>query len=91
LIGLLIVCAAIVASVYFKDAPEDATVETNEFFKSQSEIRLFMVLIVVAATCVLSLFHVLNDGAIAILSGITGYVLGGLLSDGKTIDNNTSE
>lgn len=74
--GVLIISAATVASIYFKNT--DSSSETNDFFKSQSATRLLTVLVVVSAACVLSLFHALNDGAIAILSGITGYVLGGL-------------
>lgn len=79
-IGILIVSGAAVASSYFKNAPKDGPRESNDFFKSQSATRLLTVMLVTAAACFLSLFHVLNDGAIAILSGITGYVLGGLPS-----------
>lgn len=80
LMGVLVVSGAVVASIYFKSAPEHAAQGSNDFFKSQSATRLLTVMLVVSAACVLSLFHVLNDGAIAILSGITGYVLGGLPS-----------
>ena len=85
--GLLVVSGAIVASIYFKSAPEHAAQGSNDFFKSQSATRLLTVMLVVSAACVLSLFHVLNDGAIAILSGITGYVLGGLPSANAENDN----
>jgi hypothetical protein len=86
LMGVLVVSGAIVASIYFKSAPEHASQGSNDFFKSQSAIRLLTVMVVVSAACVLSLFHVLNDGAIAILSGIIGYVLGGLPSE-NSFDN----
>jgi Na+/H+ antiporter NhaD/arsenite permease-like protein len=78
LMGVIIISAAVVANTYFKSSPEHAAKGSNEFLKSQSSTRLLTVLLVVSAACVLSIFHVLNDGAVAILSGITGYVLGGL-------------
>ena len=80
LIGVLIVCGSAVAIIYFRSASPHVTEKSNEFFKNPSATRLLTVLVVVSAACVLSLFHVLNDGAIAILSGITGYVLGGIPS-----------
>ncbi len=83
LIGVLIVSGAVVASIYFWKNPEGATKESNRFFRSQSAIRLLTVLVVVCAATILSLFHSLNEGAIAIFSGITGYVLGGLPSIGE--------
>lgn len=85
--GLLIVGGAVVASIYFKSTPEQAAIQTSEFLKSQSALRLLTVALVVIAACTLSVMHVLNEGAIAILSGVAGYVLGGLPAISKSEAN----
>ncbi|HEY8098336.1 MAG TPA: hypothetical protein VIE65_19925 [Methylobacter sp.] len=87
IMGLIIVSGAVVAGIYFKSHPEQATKSTNQFLESQSAIRLLTVIVVVIAACALSVLHVLTDGAIAILSGITGYVLGGLPANSKSEEN----
>jgi hypothetical protein len=89
LFGLLIVSisGAFVANTYFESAPKDAPVETNKFLKSQSSLRLLTVLAVVSAVSILSLFGPLGEGVIAIFSGITGYVLGGIPAVNKTNEN----
>lgn len=90
LIGLLIVSGTIVAVIYFKNAPQQASIESNKFLRSQSSIRILTVLVVVFATCVLSLFHALDDGVMAIFSGITGYVLGGIPAIKQSGNNDES-
>ena len=71
-------CGAYVAGKYFQSSPQRATEDTNNFLTSQGAVRLAPVGAVAVGVCILSLFGVLNEGAIAILSGITGYVLGGI-------------
>jgi glucose uptake protein GlcU len=71
-------CGAYVAGKYFQSSPQRATEDTNNFLTSQGAVRLATVGAVAFVVCILSLFGVLNEGAIAILSGITGYVLGGI-------------
>ncbi|GJQ59491.1 MAG: hypothetical protein D8M57_09675 [Candidatus Scalindua sp. AMX11] len=86
IIGGLIVfflCGAYVITKYFKASPNDAVERTNAFLGSEASVRLATVAAVTFVVCILSLFGSLSEGAIAILSGITGYVLGGLSPSSK--------
>ncbi len=80
---VFILCWAYVTTKYFKASPSDAVEHTNRFLGSETSVRLATVAAVTFVVCILSLFGSLSEGAIAILSGITGYVLGGLSSPSK--------
>ena len=94
LIGGLVVfflAGAYVITKYFKSPSGTATENTKDFLKSQAAVRLATVGAVAFVVCILSLFNSLNEGAIAILSGITGYVLGGLPAPYSISSKNNSD
>jgi len=64
--------------VAFRSQRQGAPKSLGLLFQRAGVLRLITVLIVIFATVVLQLVHSLGDGAIAILSGIAGYVLGGI-------------
>lgn len=71
----LVVFAA-VAKAAFQSQRPGAPTSLGLLFQRSDSLRLATVIIVVLAVVYLAIVDKLNDGAIAILSGIVGYVLG---------------
>jgi hypothetical protein len=66
---------AIATSAYMQGAAPKAPESFNAFFLQSA--RIAIVGVIVMATVVLALFDKLDKGAIGVLSGVAGYVLGG--------------
>jgi len=77
---LTVVFATFATSTWaaFRSQRQGAPKSLGLLFQRAGILRLMTVLIVIFATVVLQLLHSLGEGAIAILSGIAGYVLGGI-------------
>lgn len=75
----LVAAGAIGFAAVIKGSPETKTL-VSEAISDGFVLRLGTIFGIVSTAGVLALCGALNDGAIALLSGIAGYVLGGLKS-----------
>jgi hypothetical protein len=64
--------------VAFRSPREGAPKSLGLLFQRAGMLRLLTVVMVIFATVILQLLNALTEGSVAILSGIAGYVLGGL-------------
>ena len=89
LLGLAVIGATVVSSVVAKGRPEESTAALLGLVQGGNSIRLLATFGVVLVTCFLALAHSLTEGAIAVLSSVAGFMLGGIKrepakSGGKT-------
>jgi hypothetical protein len=72
------IAAATVAIMSFKNNPTGTSQQLQIFFEGGTGLRLLTVFAIILATVFLGTIGKLNEGASALLSGVAGYVLGGL-------------
>lgn len=80
-IGGTIALKAIGKAAYEQGSAPNAPESFNAFFLQSA--RISIVAVILMATVVLALYDRLDKGAIGVLSGVAGYVLGGADKDGK--------
>ena len=88
LVALWILAFLIVGSIAFWRTEKGAAKTFSLMFKRGDFLRILTVMFVVLAVIWLSAMNALTPGAIAILSGVAGYVLGGL---GKSLQNDSDK
>jgi len=69
------------AVMLFKKDPDKAMDLAKELVASGLYLRLGTLIVLVGTAFILALAGMLNEGVIAFLSGVAGFVLGGLQSD----------
>lgn len=74
----ILIAFSIVGGIAFSKIEKGAGKSFGLLFRRGNFLRIFTVLLIVQAVIILSVLNLLGTGAIAILSGIAGYVLGGL-------------
>ena len=78
------ICAAIiVTAMFYKDSEKTLNV-LSEVFKHDILIRLITVFAVLGTATVLLFAGKLSEGALSLMSGIVGFVLGGMKSTDKS-------
>lgn len=77
-LGLAIVGATLVSSLVAWNKPDDATRALTTLTEGGNSIRLLTTFGVVIAASFLALTGVLTEGAIALLSSVAGFMLGGI-------------
>lgn len=77
LISVVSVCFTIVGSIAFWRTSKGAAATFSKLFERSDALRMVTVIMIVALTALLAILDRLPPGAVAILSGIAGFVLGG--------------
>src|SRR6516225_3821649 len=77
-VAIAIVGLTVVSSISFRQDNKVASEFLTRVFVGGAALRLLTVLAVILSATVLSLAGQLKEGTIALLSGIAGYVLGGI-------------
>lgn len=77
-VGLAIVGATIVSSIVAWKQPQQSTSALMGLVEGGNSIRLLTTLGVVMAACFLAISGALTEGAIALLSSVAGFMLGGI-------------
>lgn len=77
-IGAAILAAAVVSSLVAWKAPQQATGALLGLVEGGNSIRLLTTFGVIIAACFLALSSTLTEGAIALLSSVAGFMLGGM-------------
>lgn len=77
---------AVVGGIAFSKVTKGAGKSFGLLFERGNFLRISTVMFVVLAVILLSILGVLNEGAVAVLSGVAGYVLGGLEKDKNNQD-----
>ena len=62
----------------YKQDSENATEALKFFFEGGNALRIATVLVIIGTAAVLALADKLSEGVLALMSGIAGYVLGGI-------------
>jgi hypothetical protein len=86
--SVTIIGLSVVSYISFSKDNKVASEYLTRIFEGGSALRLMTVLAVILSATVLSLAGQLKEGTIALLSGIAGYVLGGIgaeTQDGKKV------
>ena len=78
---------AVVGGIAFSKVTKGAGKSFGLLFERGNFLRISTVMCVVLAVILLSVLGVLNEGAVAVLSGVAGYVLGGLEKDKNNQDS----
>jgi Ca2+/Na+ antiporter len=78
LVGLWILAFLIIGTVAFWKTDKGTAKSFGMMFQRADFLRILTVMFVVLAVIWLSAMDALKPGAIAVLSGVAGYVLGGL-------------
>jgi len=79
---------AVIGGIAFSKVTKGAGKSFGLLFQRGNFLRIATVMFVVLAVIFLSLLGGLNEGAVAVLSGVAGYVLGGLERGQKEINEN---
>ena len=69
---------AIIGGIAFSKVTKGAGKSFGLLFQRGNFLRIATVMFVVLAVIFLALLNALNEGAVSVLSGVAGYVLGGL-------------
>lgn len=101
-IKLLIICSitlillaglitfGIIANIAFKKTEQGAAGTFTKMFSRGNFLSIFTVILIITATIYLSLVDVIkSEGAVTLLSGIAGYVLGNLSKNKLEEPNNS--
>ncbi len=92
LLGLALVCFTVLGAIAFVRADKGTAVSFGLLFQRGNFLRLGTVALIVLAVILLALEGILNSEATAtILSGVAGYVLGGLDRQSSTSKTNPKE
>jgi len=94
LAGIALVVSAVVTAVVYWGSAEAMRRTVPKLVQKEFALRLSTVVLIVFISAVLALVGALNSGAVAILSGIAGYVLGGVKrprSSGEPEEDASSE
>jgi hypothetical protein len=83
-VAIAIVGLTVVSSISFRQDNKVASEFLTRVFVGGAALRLLTVLAVILSATVLSLAGQLKEGTIALLSGIAGYVLGGISTQVQT-------
>lgn len=78
LLGLAVIGATIVSSLVARTRPEQSTAALLGLVHGGNSIRLLTTFGVVLVMCFLALAGSLTEGAIALLSSVVGFMLGGV-------------
>ena len=78
LIGVTVIGFTVVGSIAFYRAEKGQAVSFGLLFQRGNFLRLGTVALIILAVVLLALVGKLTEGAAAVLSGLAGYVLGGL-------------
>lgn len=81
----------IVGGIAFSKTTKGAAKSFGLLFQRGNFLRIATVMFVVLAVIFLSLLGGLNEGAVSVLSGVAGYVLGGLDRQQQDSDKNDDE
>jgi photosystem II stability/assembly factor-like uncharacterized protein len=76
--AICVVTGGIAFAIAFRKHPTQATLAIKAFFEGGNALRVATVFGVLGTTTVLLFADKLTEGALALMSGIVGYVLGGL-------------
>ena len=76
--ALCVAVGGIVLAIAFRKDPKEATETVRTFFEGGNALRVATVLAVLGTITVLSFASKLTEGVLTLMSGIVGYVLGGL-------------
>lgn len=85
-LGLTVVGASVVSCFVARNRPEESTAALLGLIEGGNAVRLLTTVGVIVVACFLALAGSLTDGAIALLSSVAGFMLGGVRRDGPTID-----
>jgi hypothetical protein len=80
-LATIIIPFTVVAAIAFKRAPVDKNpaFTFSQLFERAKALQMITVILIVVAVVFLALFRIIDsNGAVGILGGIAGYVLGGL-------------
>lgn len=75
---LCVLVGGVVLGIAFWKDPRQATEAVKAFFEGGNALRIATVLVILGTTTVLAFADKLSEGILALMSGIAGYVLGGL-------------
>lgn len=92
IIGLICIAFIVVGSIAFWRTQKGAAKSFGLLFQRGNFLRIGTVVMVVVATIFLAIAEKLSEGAVAVLSGVAGYVLGGLdrSKEDENVDNEGS-
>lgn len=85
-VGTTVIAFTIMAVIAFQRAPQDKNpaYTFSRMFERAKALQMITVILIVVAAAFLALLRVIDsNGVVGILSGIAGYVLGGLQKDAK--------
>lgn len=77
-VAVAIICATVLGVAAFKRTQHGAARTFSELFRRAGLLQLLTVLVIVVSVLVLAILGKTDEGALTVLSGIAGYVLGGL-------------
>ena len=83
---LAVVGAVVVSCLVARKRPEESTAALLSLVEGGNAVRLLTTMGVIVVACFLTLAGSLTDGAIALLSSVAGFMLGGVRRDGPTLD-----
>jgi len=86
-----IVVSGVAAFCAIRKAPEVASESLKEFFNGGNALKILTVFAVLITSAFLALAGQLSEGAIALLSSISGYILGTMQNAKQDMDNQTDE
>lgn len=87
IIAIALIAFAVVGSIAFSKAERGTAKSFGLMFSRGNFLRIFTVVFCVFALVVLAFGGKLSEGAVAVLSGIAGFVLGGVSKDGAAPSN----
>jgi len=85
ILGLAVAGAAVVSSLVALKRPEESKAAILGLAEGGNAVRLLTTMGVIVVVCFLALAGSLTNGAIALLSSVAGFMLGGVRRDGSTI------
>lgn len=84
-VGIFVLGTTIVASIVFYKSGGNKAREFSNLIETASVLQLATVMLIVLASGILAFMGVIkSEGAVAIFSGVAGYVLGGLRTAART-------
>ena len=81
--GLCVALGGLVLAIAFHKDPKHAARALEIAIRDGTALRIVTVFAVLGTTTVLTFAGRLTEGTLALLSGVAGYVLGGLQANGK--------